>query len=83
MRYFIVKFTDKKKNERETKVTISKSTRDIGYDAKSALNIVTSNFKGVNANSIIWIKEINKKGEQVGDLITPTDETSIIPEKRN
>lgn len=83
MRYFIVKFTDKKKNERETKVTISKSTKDIGIDAKSALNIVTSNFKGVNANSIIWIKEIDEKGEQVGELITPTGETSIIPEKRN
>ena len=82
MRYFIVKFTDKKKNERETRVTIPKSTKDIGYDAKSALNIVTSNFKGVKANNIIWMKEVDKEGVQIGELITPLNDTSIIPEKR-
>ena len=83
MRYFVVKFTDKKKNERETKITISKSTKDIGIDAKSALGIVTSNFKGVNANNIIWMKEVDKEGKQIGELITPSSEdTSIIPVKK-
>lgn len=82
MRYFVVRFIDNKKNERETKVTLSKSTKDIGFDAKSALEIVTSNFKGVNANSIIWMKEVDKEGNQIGELITPSDENSIIPTKK-
>lgn len=82
MRYFIVKFKDKKSNERETKVSLSRVSGDIGYDAKAALNVVISNFKGVNANSVIWIKEIDKDGKQIGELITPSEETSIIPEKR-
>ena len=82
MRYFEVKFKDKKKNERITKVTISKSTKDIGFDAKSALGIITSNFKGINANSIIWMKEVDKEGKQIGELITPAEENQIIPTKK-
>lgn len=83
MRYFEVRFVDKKKNERTTKVTIPKSTKDLGFDAKSALGIVTSNFKGVNANSIVWMKEVDKEGNQVGELITPAaDNNAIVPIKK-
>ena len=82
MRYFEVRFIDKKKNERTTKVSISHSTKDIGFDAKSALGIVVSNFKGVNPNSIVWMKEIDKEGNQIGELITPSEENQIVPTKK-
>jgi len=82
-RYYIFKWKENKKNsvERENKITIAKPTGETSIDAKQALNLFTKGFGNLKKNSIISIKEFDENG-QIGEDITPSAETSIIPERK-
>ena len=60
--------------------TISvKNKGDIGATAKAATDVFTKNFGSLKYNTIVSIQEINDKGETVGELIVPQEDSSIIP----
>lgn len=85
MRDFIITFKENKKyNEitRTTKISVIKSTKDIGEDAKSALNIFIKSFGNLKKNDVFSIQEVDENGVSVGDPITPMEDTSIVPTKK-
>lgn len=85
MRAFIIKWKENKRYalERENLVNVTKDTGDIGIDAKAALNLFCANFGNLKKNEIIFIQEVNEKGENIGEPIVPTsDESSIVPYKK-
>ena len=82
-RYYIFKWKENKKNavERENKVVIARPTGETSIDAKQALNLFIKGFGNLKKNSIISIKEFDENG-QIGEDITPSAESSIIPERK-
>lgn len=82
MRYFIFTYKSTKKysvsDTRKKFITLSKSTGNIGIDAKNALGIFlasTGTFKEVQ---IIEIQEVDEQGAAIGLPITPSDD-AIVP----
>lgn len=69
-------------DERHNIVTVSKTTGDIGKDAKYALGIFMARTGTLKKNNIVSIQEINEKGEFVGEPIKPTEGSAIIPTGR-
>ena len=86
IRHFVIRWA-KKVNfgqpcERETVIHLPKASKDTGVNAKAALNILTSQYGNLKKIDIIWMKELDENGKQIGDLITPDEETNIIPVKK-
>lgn len=84
MRKFIIEWQEKvkygKPSPRKTAITLPKSTKDIGIDAKAALNILTTNYKSLKYIDVLNMQEIDiKTGENIGEPIKPMEDTSIIP----
>lgn len=77
--YRISWFSNKDKMQRSSWIKLSKPTGDTGIDAKSALNIFTSQFGSLKYNTIIKIQEFNENGTQLGEDIVPQEDTSFIP----
>lgn len=83
-RTFIFTWKDNSYNafERHNTISISKSTGEIGYDAKAATDLFCKTFGNLKKVSIISIQEIDKNGKAIGEPITPQEENSIIPTKK-
>ena len=83
MRKFSISWQEKQKfgepSIRISNIILSKSTGDIGKDAKAALNILISNFKSLKYIDVINIQEIDKEGNPIGEPIKPMEDTSIVP----
>lgn len=86
IRHFVIKWAEKVKfgcpHERETVIHLPKASKDTGANAKAALNILTSQYGNLKKIDIIWMKELDENGKQIGDFITPNDKTDIIPVKK-
>jgi hypothetical protein len=83
MRYFVIEWSKKNQsNKRKNKISINKPTGEIGYDAKSALNIFCGQFGGLNKNEVYSIQEVNEEGDNIGEPIVPLENTNIIPTKK-
>ena len=67
---------------RSTLVSLDTAIGDTGVDAKKALSIFSARCGGLNKNTIICIKECNEDGVQIGEDITPADDSSVIPAGR-
>ena len=69
--------------ERCNVITIPNPSTDTGVDAKLALNKFMRVFGGLNKNTVVEIQEfeIAEDGSEklVGEPITPSDDTAIIP----
>lgn len=66
---------------RDTFIKLSKPTGQTNYDAKAALNIFISKFGNIKKNTIIKIIEMDENG-QIGEPITPMEDSTIIPAGR-
>ena len=86
MRHFIITYEPINKYgktiQRSNKVTVSKTTGDIGKDAKAALEIFIRSFGNLKKNEVFSIQEVNAEGKSIGEPILPTSENSIIPTGR-
>ena len=67
--------------KRDTFIKLSKPTGQTSYDAKAALNIFISKFGNIKKNTIIKIVEMDENG-QIGEPITPMEDSAIIPAGR-
>lgn len=67
--------------ERVNSVTVTDAPMDTALAAKTAVTLFTRNFGSLKANTIVSIQEYNEDGP-VGDPIIPSDDTDIIPVKR-
>ena len=67
---------------RTTWVEVSNPTGDVSIDAKSAVDIFISSVGNIKKNTIIWIKEFDENGNQIGEDITPQEDSAIIPTRR-
>lgn len=67
--------------KRDTFIKLSKPTGQTNYDAKAALNIFISKFGNIKKNTIIKIIEMDENG-QIGEPITPMEDSTIIPAGR-
>ncbi len=72
---------DGKEFTRKTTIRLSKPCGRTSIDAHSALNIFVDQLGGLRENTIIRIQEFDENG-QIGEDITPAEETNIIPDKR-
>lgn len=81
--YEITWFPTKERNPmtRNTFITLSKPIGKTSYDAKAALNIFISHFGNLKKNTIIKIIEMDENG-QIGEPITPMEDSAIIPAGR-
>ena len=85
MRKFSISWQEKQKQKfgepsiRISNIILSKSTGNIGKDAKAALNILISNFKALKYSDVINIQEIDKEGNPIGEPIKPMEDTSMVP----
>ena len=79
IRWYLTK--DKDKMERTTMIRLGTATDDISINAKRAVNLFVSSCGNLKKNTIVWIKEMDEDGNQIGEDIIPTGD-SIIPEKR-
>ena len=77
--WFLTK--EKRPLARTSYIRINNASGDTSIDAKRAVNIFVSSFGNLKKNTIIWIKELDEAGNQLGEDIIPTGD-SIIPEKR-
>lgn len=85
MRTFEITWYKNERNpiERKNRVLVTRPTGAIEKDAKYAVGLFTAEFGSLKKNSIISIAEIDKDGNQIGELITPMDgENAIIPTGR-
>ena len=67
--------------ERVNSITVSNASADTAQAAKAATEIFTKNFGSLKQNTIISIQEYNEDGP-VGEPIIPSDETNIVPLKK-
>lgn len=67
--------------KRDTFIKLSKPTGQTNYDAKAALNIFISKFGNIKKNTIVKIIEMDENG-QIGEPITPMEDSAIIPAGR-
>ena len=67
--------------ERVNSIAVSNASADTAKAAKTAVEIFTKNFGNLKQNTIISIQEYNEDGP-VGEPIIPSDETNIIPLKK-
>lgn len=65
--------------ERQQKVLLSRANGDLSRDAKLALNIFMKNEGNLKKNEIISIQELDKNDNPIGEPITPTEDSAIIP----
>lgn len=82
MRHYIFTWKENKKyskTERKNKITVSNASTDDGISGKQALSIFIANFGNLKKNDIISIQEVNDKGENVGEIITPAPNSAILP----
>ena len=82
MRTFEITWYKNERNpiERKNRVLVTRPTGTIEKDAKYAVGLFTSEFGSLKKNSIISIAEVDKDGNQIGELITPMDgENAIVP----
>ena len=85
MRTFEITWYKNERNpiERKNRVLVTRPTGTIEKDAKYAVGLFTSEFGSLKKNSIISIAEVDKDGNQIGELITPMDgENAIVPTGR-
>lgn len=86
MRNFIITYAPIQKFgktvTRNTKIVISKSTGNIGIDAKAAVGIFINSIGSLKKNEIIEIQEIDENNKPIGEVIKPMDNTSIVPTGR-
>lgn len=68
--------------ERKNIIEVGKSYSNVGEAAKAATALFTRSFGNLKKNTIVSIQEIDEKGNPVGEVITPVDETSIVPVAR-
>ncbi len=65
---------------RHTMITLPSAKGKTEEDAKKATEIFVSITKGgLRKNTILSIKECDENGKQIGDVIKPTYENSIVP----
>lgn len=66
--------------ERTSLIQIPKPTGNTEIDAKNALNVFVSSCGSLKYNTIVYIKELDENGNQIGEDIVPMDgEDAIIP----
>ena len=79
IRWYPTKETDKM--QRTTLVNIDTNTNDVSINGKRAVNLFVSSCGNLKKNTIIWIKELDEEGNQIGEDIVPAED-GIIPEVR-
>lgn len=67
--------------ERHNIITISNGTGSIGADAKAATDLFCKGFGSLKKNDIISIQELDENGSEIGEPITPMDNTNMMPVK--
>ena len=86
-RYYIFKWYETKGAKygnpviRTNKIILSHPSGETEVDAKVAVNIFMTTYGNLKCNTIVSIKEMDENG-QIGEDITPSDNTSIIPSGR-
>ena len=83
-RYYVFEWYEKNKRNkivRHSAVRLSKFIGDTATDSKLALQIFMAQNGGLNKIEIIKIKEFNENG-QIGEDITPSENTNIVPSGR-
>lgn len=74
---------DRNPIERKNRVLVTRPTGAIEKDAKVALGIFSAEFGNLKKNTVVSITELDKDGNQIGELITPIEgENAIIPTGR-
>lgn len=72
---------DRDKMERTTMINMHTNTNDVSINGKRAVDLFIKSCGNLKKNTIVWIKEFDDAGNQIGEDIIPTED-SIIPEKR-
>jgi len=78
-RTFLITFKTKDGDERKRVVMVSNPSGDIGKDAKAALGIFIASTGTLKKNEIVSLQEIDKDNKPVGEPITPTQDSSVVP----
>ena len=73
---------DRSKMERTTIMDFNSNTNDVSVNGKIAVDLFVKSCGNLKKNTIIWIKELDEEGNQIGEDITPAEDSSIIPESR-
>lgn len=87
IRYYIFEWYDNRDAKsgnpvlRHTKITLPNFTREVGKDAKRALQIFMTENGNLKRITIKRIKEFNEHG-QIGEDITMQAESTIVPFKK-
>ena len=69
---------------RTTQIVFENAIGNVNIDCKKAVTLFTQLYGNLNKINIVWIKELDKDGNQIGEDITPSEENQIIPiEKKN
>lgn len=69
--------------ERKNKVLVARPTGAIEKDAKYALGLFATEFGNLKKNTIISIIEVDNDGKQIGEPITPVENSeAIVPTRR-
>lgn len=84
MRNFEITWFKNERNpiERKNLITVTRPTGAIEKDAKAALGIFSAEFGNLKKNTIVSIAELDKDGNQVGELIKPIEGSSVVPTGR-
>lgn len=81
--YFLFTWYKKKdKIERHNTISIYTDADDIGYKAKSAMNVFCNNYGSLKYNEVVSIQELDENKQPVGEPIVPMNDTQIVPYKK-
>lgn len=67
---------------RKNHIVIETTSNDIGVAAHLATNVFCKNFGNLKKIEIIEIQEKDKNGDNIGEVIKPAGDSSIIPTAR-
>ena len=86
MRTFKIAYTKINKHNkvilRNSTVSISNPTGDLGRDAHSALNLFISSIGSLKKYDVLEIQELNNEGNPIGEPIKPMGDSSIVPYRK-
>lgn len=86
MRTFRITYTKINKHNngilRNSTISVSNPTGDIGRDAHSALNLFVSSIGGLKKYDVLEIQELNDEGNPIGEPIKPMGDSSIVPYRK-